>query len=120
MARRLRLALALALLSLALGLGSAAPAHAVIAIIDWRPLTNDIQALTPPVLRTSLLAKVNAAMAATDRGDFCPATKLLQAFVNQLGGPDTVGDPQIRTLEADVAAVLGQFPPDPCPGAPIR
>jgi hypothetical protein len=118
MFRRLRLSLPL--MVIALSLGSATPAEAI--IINYRTLTDDIRGLAPPVLQSSLLAKVDAAMAATDRGDFCPAVKTLVALVNELeangnagiGDPNQIGDPTIRTLEADVADVLGSFPPDPC------
>ena len=122
MPRRLRFALPLTVM--ALWLGSATPAEAI--IINYRTLTDDIQGLAPPVLRTSLLAKVNAAMAATDRGDFCPAVKILGALGDELeangnagiGDPNQIGHPSIRTLEGDVTDVLGSFPPDPCAPPP--
>lgn len=117
MVRRLRFALPLVLIALLLG--SATPAAAG---WDWVPLTDDIQRLAPAVLQTSLLAKVDAAMAATDRGNFCAAVNILGALVNQLegglGGPDTIGDPNqigdpnVRILVADVADVLRLLPDD--------
>jgi hypothetical protein len=111
MVRSLRFALPLVLIALLLG--SATPAAAG---WDWAPLTNDIQRLAPAVLQTSLLAKVDAAMAATDRGNFCAAVNILGALVNQLdgglGGPDTIGEPGLRELEADIAAVLRSLPDD--------
>ncbi|MDP9282933.1 MAG: hypothetical protein M3P38_12635 [Chloroflexota bacterium] len=133
MNRRFRLALPLVLI--ALFLGSATPAAAVVITERtgpppsprecggcWLTLIDDIETLAPSVLQSSLLAKVDAAMAATDRANFCAAENILGALVNQLegglGGPDTIGDPNTRTLVADVADVLGSLPPGPCGPAP--
>jgi hypothetical protein len=73
-------------------------------------------------LQTSLLAKVDASVAATDSDRLCEATNILGALGNELhaladtgvGDPSQIGDPTIRLLEADVAAIVAQFPPDPC------
>jgi hypothetical protein len=106
--------------ALALALASAQPAGAI--IINYRTLQDDITTLVPAVLQPPLLAKVDAAAAATDRDQLCAATNILGALGNQLralsnvgiGDPNQIGDPNARLLEADVNAVLVQFPPDPC------
>jgi len=122
MFRQLRIVVPLGLVALAL----AAPAQGVIAIImDWRPLTHDIAALVPPVLRTSVDAKVDAAAMAAERGQVCTTVRILAALDNELqanlnaggGDPNTIGDSQIRVLEADVAVVLASLPPNECDGS---
>ncbi len=125
MLRQLRLVLPLALVAFALGL--AAPARGVIAIIvDWRPLTGDLTTLVPPVLRTSLLAKLDAAAIAAERDQFCVTARILDALERELqangnagiGDPNVIGDGSVRTLEADIAVVRASLPPDPCLGDP--
>lgn len=106
--------------ALALALASAQPAGAI--IINYRTLQDDITTLVPSVLQPPLLAKVDAAVAATDRDQLCAATDILGALGNQLralgnvgvGDPNQIGDPTIRLLEADLTAIVAQFPPDPC------
>jgi hypothetical protein len=106
--------------ALALALASARPAGAI--IINYRTLTDDITTLVPSVLQPPLLAKVDAAVAATDSDQLCAATNILGALGNQLrslsnvgiGDPNQIGDPNARLLEADLAAIVAQFPPDPC------
>jgi hypothetical protein len=106
--------------ALALPLASAQPAGAI--IINYRTLEDDITTVVPSVLQPPLLAKVDAAVAATDSDQLCAATNILGALGNQLralstvgiGDPNQIGDPNARLLEADLAAIVAQFPPDPC------
>jgi hypothetical protein len=106
--------------ALMLALASAQPAGAI--IINYRTLTGDITTLAPSVLQPRLLAKVDAAVAATDRDQLCAATGILGALCNQvrafgnvgIGDPNAIGEPTIRLLEADLTAIVTQFPQDPC------